>query len=271
MYFQVKGKQVFATTGGKPFDNNKPTIIFLHGSGLDHLFWDLHSRFFAARNYAVLVPDLPGHTHSAGPALTSIEAMADWLNDVVEALDANNLSLVAHSQGCLTTLEFASRYPDRLRSVSLIASGLATPVNDRLLSAAANDPEAAIDMMLDWGFGSAGHPHPGPVPGNSMLASAQKIMRGNVPDALATDLHACNNYKNGIAAAEKVTAPSQVIVAGKDRMAPAKATTELIGHLSNPEVEPIPESGHMIPLEAPDQCRNLLKAFIFSNNPQSRS
>jgi esterase/lipase len=29
----------------------------------------LHSRFFAFRNYAVLVPDLPGHTHSEGPPL----------------------------------------------------------------------------------------------------------------------------------------------------------------------------------------------------------
>ena len=82
MYFDVKGKQVFATTGGKPFDNGKPAIIFLHGSGLDHTFWGLHSRFFAFRGYAVLVPDLPGHTNSEGAALTTIESMAAWLQDV---------------------------------------------------------------------------------------------------------------------------------------------------------------------------------------------
>ena len=99
MYFAVNGKQVFATTGGKPFDNSKPTVIFLHGSGLDHTFWGLHARFFAFRNYSVLVPDLPGHTNSEGPPLTTIEAIADWLNDVVKTLDINNISLVAHSQG----------------------------------------------------------------------------------------------------------------------------------------------------------------------------
>lgn len=271
MYFEVKGKQVFATTGGKPFDNSKPTVIFLHGSGLDHTFWGLQSRFFAFRNYAVLALDLPGHTHSEGPALTSIEAMADWLNDVVETLDAKDISLVAHSQGCLVALEFASRFPDRLRSVSFIASGLATPVNDYLLNAAENEPEAAIAMMLGWGFGSAGQLHQGPIPGNSMVAAGKKVMRGNVPNELATDLKACNNYKNGIAAAEKVGGPIQVIVAGKDRMAPRKATSELIEHLDNPEVALIPECGHMIPQEVPNQCRDLLKAFIFSNNPQSRS
>ncbi len=267
MYFDVNGKQVFATTGGKPFDNRKPTVIFLHGSGLDHTFWGLHARFFAFRNYTVLVPDLPGHTHSEGPALTSIEAMADWLNDVTQALDANDISLVAHSQGCLTALEFASRFPDKIRSVSFIASGLATPVNDFLLHAAENDPDAAIAMMLGWGFGSAGHLHQGPIPGSSMVASGRKVMRGNVPSELASDLKACNDYKNGKKAASKVAGPMQVIVAGKDRMAPRKATMELAEHLTDPEVTLIPESGHMIPQEVPNQCRALLQEFIFSNNP----
>lgn len=267
MYFDVKGKQVFATTGGKPFDNSKPVVIFLHGSGLDHTFWGLHTRFFAFRNYAVLAPDLPGHTHSEGPALTSIESMADWLNDVVEALNIDNISLVAHSQGCLTALEFASRYPTRLKSVSFIASGLATPVNDALITAAEKDPDAAIAMMLGWGFGSAGHLHQGPIPGSSMVAGGRKVMWGNTPNELATDLKACNTYQNGKQAAAAITVPTQVVIAGKDRMAPAKATAQLVEHLPDPEVTVIAESGHMVPQEVPDQCRQLLKTFIFKNNP----
>jgi len=267
MYADVQGKQVFATTGGKPFDNRKPTVIFLHGSGLDHTFWGLHSRFFAFRNYAVLALDTPGHTNSAGPPLTSIEAMADWLNDVVEELDASNISLIAHSQGCLVALEFAARYPERLKSVSLVASGLATPVNDALIKAAEEDPEAAIAMMLGWGFGSAGHLHQGPIPGNSMVAGGRKVMRGNVPNELATDLKACNAYQNGRQAAAAIQAPVQVIIAGKDRMAPAKATADLVEHLPDPEVTLIEESGHMVPQEVPNQCRQLLRDFVFSNNP----
>lgn len=266
MYFDVKSKQVFASTGGKAFDNNKPTVLFLHGSGFDHTFWGLHSRYFAFRNYAVLVPDLPGHTNSAGPALTSIEAMAEWLNDVVEALNASNISLVAHSQGCLTALEFTSRFPERVRSISLVASGLATPVNDALLTAAENDPESAIAMMLGWGFGPAGQMHQGPIPGNSMVASGRHVLLGNTPAALASDLRACNAYTNGKRAAKTIHRPAQVIVAGKDRMAPRKATSELIEHLHCPEVTVIPEVGHMVPQEAADHCRRLLVAFIFANN-----
>lgn len=267
MYFDVSGKSVFASTGGKPFDSSKPAIVFLHGSGLDHTFWGLHSRFFAFRNYTVLCPDLPGHSNSEGPALTSIEAMADWLNDVLESLQVNNLSLVAHSQGCLVALEYASRFPDKLCCVSFIASGLATPVNDELIEAAGKRPDDAIAMMLSWGFGGAGHKHQGPIPGNSMIAGGRKVMSRNVPQALATDLKACDAYKNGKIAATMLRGPMQVILGDQDRMAPRKATQELVDNLDNPQVSIIEGCGHMVPLEAPDRTRTLLRNFIFANNP----
>jgi pimeloyl-ACP methyl ester carboxylesterase len=267
MNFDVKGKRVFASTGGKPFDNSKPCVIFLCGSGLDHTFWGLHSRFFAFRNYSVLALDLPGHTHSEGPSLKSIEEIGEWLNDVVEALDINNISIVGHSQGVLNALEFVSRHPQRIRSVSFIASGLATPVNPALIDAAENNPEDAVAMMISWGFGPAGHLHQGPIPGNSMVTGGRRVMLGNVPQELATDLRACDAYRKGEEAAAKITGPIQVIIAGQDRMAPRKATAELVKHLKNPQVHVIPESGHMVPQEVPNQCRDLLKYFIYANNP----
>jgi pimeloyl-ACP methyl ester carboxylesterase len=267
MFFDVKGKQVFATTGGKPFAAGKPAIVFLHGSGLDHTFWNLHSRFFAFRNYSVAALDLPGHTNSDGPPLESIEAMADWLNDVVAALGCDKISLVAHSQGCLVGLEFGARYPERLKCLSLVASGLATPVNDVLLNAARDNPETAIAMMTSWGFGPAGHYTRGPVPGNVMIAGGQMVMRGNTPHALHADLTACNNYTNGKQAASGIKSAVQVLVAGKDRMAPRKATDELVAHLAHPEVAVISDCGHMIPQEAPNRCRKLLRDFIFTHNP----
>jgi len=267
MYFEVRGKQVFATTGGQPFDSSKPVVLFLCGSGLDHTFWGLHSRFFAFRNYSVIAPDLPGHTHSEGPELTSIEEMADWLNNVLMVLGADNISIVGHSQGCLTGLEFVARYPEKVRSISLIGSGSATPVNPTLIEAAENNPTAAIDMMISWGFGEAGHMHQGPIPGNSMAASGRRTMSRNAPDGLAADLKACNAYENGAAASKSVGCPQQVILGGKDRMTPRKASMQLAEHLAAPELHVIQDSGHMVPLEAPDECRSLLRDFIFANNP----
>jgi pimeloyl-ACP methyl ester carboxylesterase len=271
MHLNVGGKQVFATTGGKPFDNCQPVVIFLSGSALDHTFWALHSRFFAFRKYSVLVLDTPGHTHSEGPELRSIEATADWVNEVVETLGADNISVVGHSQGVLTALEFVSRYPDKVRSASFISSGLATPVNPGLIAAAENDPNAAIDMMISWCFGQAGHMHRGPIPGNSMTASGWKTMYRNSASGLAIDLKACDAYKNGEEAASKIQCPNQVMLASNDRMTPRKVGMILVEHLASPELHIIQNSGHMIPLEAPDECRSLLRKFIFANNPATQN
>ena len=40
MKFKVNNNEVFASTGGRPFDK-KPLIIFVHGSGLTHMTWVL--------------------------------------------------------------------------------------------------------------------------------------------------------------------------------------------------------------------------------------
>ena len=123
---------------------------------------------------------------------------------------------------------------------------------------------------MSWGFGRAGHFHQGTIPGNSMIAGGYKITEGNVPNALYADLNACNNYKGGKKAASKISVPCQLILGGQDQMAPSKATMALAETLpSSSKIEIIQKSGHMVPLENPNKCRDLLKTFIFANNPTS--
>ena len=117
MKFQVNNKEVFASTGGQPFDKNKPLLIFVHGSGLSHITWVLQTRYFAFHGYSVLAIDLPGHGASEGPPLKSIEDMADWISDVIDSVGYDEASLVGHSQGCLVLIECASKYPKKIKSL----------------------------------------------------------------------------------------------------------------------------------------------------------
>mgnify|MGYP003316074419 CR=1 FL=1 len=64
----------------------KPLIIFVHGSGLTHMTWVLQTRYFAFHGYNALAIDLPGHGLSSGESLKSIEEMADWVKDVIDAV-----------------------------------------------------------------------------------------------------------------------------------------------------------------------------------------
>ena len=86
MKLKVNNIEIFASTGGRLFDKNKPVIIFLHGSGFDHTVWMLQTRYFAFHGYSILALDLPGHGLSEGNSLTSIEDMAEWVNNVIEVV-----------------------------------------------------------------------------------------------------------------------------------------------------------------------------------------
>ena len=108
-------------------------LVFIHGSGQSHLTWVLQTRYFAHRGFSVLAPDFPGHGLSGGTPLESIEAMADWISDLLASLGTQTATLIGHSQGVLVALEAARRHPQRVTALGLIAGAMAIPVNDALI------------------------------------------------------------------------------------------------------------------------------------------
>jgi pimeloyl-ACP methyl ester carboxylesterase len=65
-----------------------------------------------------------------------------------------------------------------------------------------------------------------------------------------TDFSACNDYRNGLAAAERVRCPSHLIVGAADQMTPPRATREIAAALKA-TVHTVP-AGHFLMQEAPD-------------------
>ena len=61
--------EAYAYSGGKAFDTALPCVVFVHGALNDHSVWTLAARWFAHHGWAVLAPDLPGHSRSAGAPL----------------------------------------------------------------------------------------------------------------------------------------------------------------------------------------------------------
>ena len=268
MRFKVRDKKIFASTGGQPFDKNRPVIIFVHGSGLSHITWVLQTRFFAFHGYSVLAIDLPGHGYSEGPSLISMEELGDWIKDLMDALDVTEASLVGHSQGCLVTMETASKYPNKVKSLSLMGAGGAIPMNPELLALAENGDHKAVDLMMDWAFGPAGHFGGHAIPGMHHINIGRTIVHnGSIKDALGVDFRACDNYKNGFKAAEKIKCPTINILGEYDKMIPVKEGQKLANKITNSEVVIIPKCGHMILLEEADQSLAILKKFIRKNHP----
>ena len=123
MILTVQGKPAYAYTGGKAFDASLPTAVFIHGAEHDHSVWALQTRYFAHHGFSVLAVDLPGHCRSAGPALTTVPAMADWLAALLDAAGVQRAFVAGHSMGSLIALDFAGRYPERATHLALLATG----------------------------------------------------------------------------------------------------------------------------------------------------
>ncbi|MDP6189725.1 MAG: alpha/beta hydrolase [Gammaproteobacteria bacterium] len=258
MYIQVDGQSIFVATGGKAFDTSLPTVVLLHGSGLDHRCWALQARWFAFHGYSVFAPDLPGHSLSQGEPLTSIEAMGAWLVAALDAAGVEQVHLMGHSQGFLMALEAAPLLGSRLLSVMALATAAAIPVNPALIDTAKADTSKAADMMLQWGFGSDYQYGLSSVPGMQPIGIGQRIMTNN---PLATDLEACNNYSGGAARASSLTCPVQVVLADQDRMTPMREGLKLAQTLGV-KAQIINGSGHMLPMEAPQQSLQAMQSFI---------
>jgi pimeloyl-ACP methyl ester carboxylesterase len=262
MNFLVGGTKTYAATGGKDFDRDLETVVFLHGTGLDHRCWALQTRWFAYNDYSVLAPDFPGHSQSEGNPLTSIEDMGTWLIDVLDAAGVKKAHVVGHSQGFLAALELARQAPDRVASLIGIGTAAAIPVNPALIEAAQRSSAEAANMLIQWGFGQKAHMGISAVPGMQPIAIGRQIMSGNPVEA---DLRACADYTSGEQAASEIKVPSHLILAGQDKLTPLKAGLAVAKQL-NAEHTIIEGYGHMLPIEAPKQCLQALRKIITTSN-----
>lgn len=260
MYIDIRGASTYAATGGKEFDNRKPTVMFVHGSGLDHRSWALQTRWFAYNGYSVLAPDLPGHSLSEGKPLESIEEMGAWLAEFIRASGAERVHAIGHSQGFLDVLELARKAPELLKSITGIGTAGAIPVNPALIDAAQNSAGDAAEMLLMWGFGPDAQFGISAVPGMQPIAIGRQIMARN---PLYQDLVACANYVDGSEVAKSIEVPSQLVLARKDRLTPVKAGMAFAGELGA-KVTIIERYGHMLPIEAPRQTLQKLRELIGS-------
>jgi pimeloyl-ACP methyl ester carboxylesterase len=252
MQLSVNGREAFVATGGRDFDPALPAVVFLHGAGFDHSAWALHSRWFAHHGHAVLVPDLPGHGRSVGPALSSIAAMADWTVALLDAAGAKLAHLIGHSMGSLIALDAAARHPDRVTALSLIGTAATMTVGPDLLKAAEADDQAAIDMVSIWGLGYAAELGGSRAPGLWMHGSAQATLKRCPPGVLFNDLSACNAYQDALASAARITVPTTFILGERDMMTPAKAGKALAAAIPHAKTVVLPGAGHMIMAERPD-------------------
>lgn len=258
----------YVYTANQSLERDGPAVVFIHGAQNDHCVWALQSRYLANHGYRVMAVDLPGHGASAGPPLTSVAQMADWIATLLDAVGIRRATLVGHSMGSLIALECAHRHQDRVEKLALVGSAVPMPVADALLQAAATDEPMAMDIICNWSHSGLTH---WPAPGFSTYMMSRRLMERQPRGTLLNDLSACNDYRDGLVAAAACACPALVVSGALDQMTPARAAAELVKTLRartgvaqavDTPHDILAQCGHNIMAEQPDALLASLIRFL---------
>ncbi len=272
MQILVGPHTAYAYTGGKVFDPALPTVVFIHGAANDHSNFNLLARWFAHHGYGVLAVDLPGHMRSSGPALSNIEAMAQWLQAVLQAAGVKRASLVGHSMGSLVALAVASTSlaANTVTIDRLVMMGTCSPmaVPQALLDLGRSDVHAAIDRVVQFSFSTLAAKPSFPGPGTWLRGASRSLMRmvtargPNNADGMLfhTDFQACHTYQDGLQAAARVSCNASLILGAFDQMTPPKSARALAEAL-RAKVHTVP-AGHFLMSEAPNETLTCLRQSL---------
>ena len=105
-------------------DSSNPLIVMLHGGSQQGHSWDFVS-LPLSEHYHILALDQRGHGDSdwAPDGDYSVEGHQQDIDGFVDTLGINDFNLIGHSMGGRNSYVWASRHPDKLRSLVIVDTG----------------------------------------------------------------------------------------------------------------------------------------------------
>ena len=259
----IQNKTVYYGNGSGNASSGSKPIVFIHGAGFDHTVWVLPARYFARKGYRVIALDLPGHGRSEGPALSTVDEMADWVLMSCDELSLSNITVVGHSMGSLVAYAIAAQKPELVSKLVLLGTSSPMPVTNLLLDAARDNHHAAIEMANAWSHSSMGSLGAAENPGVSNMNADERLLERAKAGVYFADFSACNQYDASKLGAVKN--PTLVLMGDRDKMTPAKSGIAVADLLPNSRTHLITECGHSMLSERPNKVLDALSNFIIGS------
>jgi pimeloyl-ACP methyl ester carboxylesterase len=231
--------------------NGQDALVFVHGAGGSHLHWPPQLRRLAGANTYAL--DLPGHGQSEGQGRTSISAYADFVAAFLETLGLEKATLVGHSMGGATALDFALRYPERLAKLVLVGSGARLRVAPAILDGIRQDFEAAVRLICDYAFALDAP--------EQLKCAGHRQMKQTDPDVLYGDFTACDAF-DVMDRLGEIRCPTLAICGTADRLTFPKYSIYLRDNIPGAQLVLIEGAGHMVMLERPKAVSQAIADFM---------
>jgi pimeloyl-ACP methyl ester carboxylesterase len=150
----------------------------------------------------------------------------------------------------------------RVRRLALLGPAAPMPVSEDLRDAAQRNDHVAYELINGWSFAAGSQLGGNRQPGVWMLGNAMRLIERSRPGVLYTDFVACDAYANGNAAAARVRCPTLVVLGARDIMAPPRNAQALLAALADVRAVTLPETGHSLMAERPDEVLDELRRFL---------
>lgn len=107
---------------------SKPLILMLHGFGGEKDNWLAMAKQLSP-NYHLIIPDFPGHGESSSPMNGDYRfpAQVENLHHFLQKMQLKHINLIGHSMGGGVAMLYAHKYPQDMRTLSLISPAIFNP------------------------------------------------------------------------------------------------------------------------------------------------
>ncbi|MFF7732027.1 alpha/beta fold hydrolase [Streptomyces sp. NPDC007984] len=236
---------------------SKPTVVLLHGVGLDHTMWEPAAALLADR-FTVLTPDLPGH--GARPPVPEGVTLADLTAGVVDEIPAGS-HLVGFSLGALVAQHAALRRPELVATLTSVSSVCArtaderASVLDRLRTAEADFTTSAAASLRRWYDGTDVAPE--------RVARTEATLLSNDVDSFLRCYRVFATADAELAPhLAGIAVPALAVTGESDPGSTPEMTRRLAAALPDCRAVVIPRARHMLPVEHPEAFVDSLTTFI---------
>ncbi len=238
-----------------------PALVFLHYWGGSSRTWQ-HVVDALSPDYRTVAIDQRGWGKSAAPeAGYALSDLADDVLAVVDALELESYILVGHSMGGKAAQLAASRRPRGLAGLVLVAPApptpLALPLDARQGMVHAYDSRESIVATVQQVLA------PGGLSDGDIDTVIADSLAGASPAKAAWPL--ATSQEDITAVVPKIDVPVIVISGEHDQVDPPEVLRrELLPRIPQARLVVLPGMGHLLPLEAPADLSNIIKAFVLA-------
>ncbi len=249
----VRKEQGIAFRSGTwPPNPHRPSVVFIHGSGLEKELWQFQIDALAPQ-LNTLALDLPGHGASDAPALERVEDYAACVMRLIDTLKLPQPIPCGLSLGGAIALQLLLDYPHALAGGILIGTGARLRVHPAIFEAITDDYHGLTDDVTFYGTSLKTDPQ--------RIKPLKALAAVCPPTVCLQDFQACDRF-DVMDRLGEIKLPVLIINGADDPLTPPKYSDYLEQQITRARRVSVSDAGHMVPVEQPEAVNTGIAAFV---------